>query len=161
MDPDQAAPEALKDRGIADVIMPSGERASASARGKVHGAVDQKGLQQRSGRCEHRLPHGFTRPEPLAVDRFHLQRMEEAFGTGIVITVGAHAAPQLVPGYQRLIGAGAILAARSLLWTMTPHGNLRFHKAICSASQTRSAVMRSDIAQPITLREYRSIMTAR
>ncbi len=79
------------------------------------------------------LPHAFTRPESFAVDRFHLQRMEEAFGTRIVITVapGAHATPQLVPGDQRLIGAGALLAAAITMdddaaWPLTlPQGHLQ------------------------------------
>lgn len=98
---------------------------------------------------EHCLPHGFTRPEPLSVDRFHLQRMEEAFGTGIVKTValGAHAAPQLVPDYQRLIGAGAILAAAITVdddaaWPLTlPQGHLQCiaDQASCHAFRHRPA----------------------
>ncbi len=45
--------------------------------------------------------------KPLTVDSFHLQQMEEAFRAGIVVSValGTHAAPQLVPDDQRLIGA--------------------------------------------------------
>lgn len=81
--------------------------------------------------------------------------MKEAFRTGVVVAValGAHAAPQLMPGNQGLVSAGAILAA-SITVDNPPRGCFRFHKAICKASQTRSAVMRSDIAQQITLREY-------
>ena len=44
---------------------------------------------------------------------------------------------------------------------MTPLGIRRRHSAVCSASQTSWAVMRSDMAQPTTRREYRSITVAK
>ena len=43
---------------------------------------------------KHGLPNGFTRFKSLAVNCFGLERVEEAFGSGIIVTaaLGAHAA---------------------------------------------------------------------
>ena len=45
------------------------------------------------------------------MDRFNLEAVEEAFGTGIIIAVafGAHAARKLMPGKQRLVTRGTVL----------------------------------------------------
>ena len=47
---------------------------------------------------EHDTTHVIPGEETFTVDHLHLQRMEEAFGTGIVVAValGAHAAHQMV-----------------------------------------------------------------
>ncbi len=61
------------------------------------------------GRCPGRV----TRPLYL----FHLQRMEEAFHGGIVVTVAlpAHAAQQAMVLKQRLVIQGRVLAAPDAL----------------------------------------------
>src|SRR5688572_27010617 len=46
-------------------------------------------------------------------------------------------------------------------WIITPNGFLRRQIAICNASITSFDVMRSDIDQPTTMREYKSMTTAR
>ncbi len=50
-------------------------------------------------------PHYFPAVKAFPVDTFHLQRMKEAFHTGIVITVAfrTHTATQVVSLQQRLI----------------------------------------------------------
>jgi len=50
--------------------------------------------------------------EAFTVDGFHFQRVEEAFGAGVVITVplGAHTAEQRMPGQEPLVQSRAILA---------------------------------------------------
>ena len=62
---------------------------------------------------EHGLAHIFTSGKTLAVDGFHLQAVEEAFSTGIVVAVAftAHAADQLVFCHEILVCARTILAA--------------------------------------------------
>lgn len=54
---------------------------------------------------KHRCPHYFPAAKAFPVDTFHLQRMKEAFHTGIVITVAfrTHTATQVVSLQQRLI----------------------------------------------------------
>ena len=54
---------------------------------------------------KHRCPHYFLAAKAFPVDTFHLQRMKEAFHTGIVITVAfrTHTATQVVLLQQRLI----------------------------------------------------------
>ena len=54
---------------------------------------------------KHRCPHYFPAAKAFPVDIFHLQRMKEAFHTGIVITVAfrTHTATQVVSLQQRLI----------------------------------------------------------
>lgn len=48
---------------------------------------------------KHCCPHYFPADKVFCVDTFHLQRVEEAFRTGIVVTAasGAHTAPQIMP----------------------------------------------------------------
>ena len=47
---------------------------------------------------ENNLAHFFSGDKVLTMDDFHLHRVEEAFGAGVVVTVplGAHAADQRV-----------------------------------------------------------------
>ena len=47
---------------------------------------------------KHRRPHYFPADKVLSVDTFHLQRVKEAFRTGIVLTTAfaAHTAPQIM-----------------------------------------------------------------
>lgn len=47
---------------------------------------------------KHCCPHYFPAGKVLSVDTFHLQRVEEAFRTGIVVTIasGAHTALQIM-----------------------------------------------------------------
>lgn len=47
---------------------------------------------------KHCCPHYFPAGKILSLDTFHLQRLEEAFRTGIVVTTafGAHTAPQIM-----------------------------------------------------------------
>lgn len=47
---------------------------------------------------KHRRPHYFPAGKDLSVDTFHLQRVEEAFRTGIVVTTssGTHTALQIM-----------------------------------------------------------------
>lgn len=47
---------------------------------------------------KHCCPHYFPAGKVLSVDTFHLQRVKEAFCTGIVITTasGAHIPPQIM-----------------------------------------------------------------
>lgn len=54
---------------------------------------------------KHRRPHDFPADKALTVDTFHLQRMEEAFRTGIIVTATlcTHAAVQVMPLQERLI----------------------------------------------------------
>lgn len=49
---------------------------------------------------KYRPPHGSTPGEALAVDHLHLERVEEALGAGVIITVAlaAHAANKAVLG---------------------------------------------------------------
>lgn len=59
---------------------------------------------------KHLAPHIVSRCKLLPMDRFNLEAVEEAFGTGIIIAVafGAHAARKLMPGKQRLVTRGAV-----------------------------------------------------
>ena len=54
---------------------------------------------------KHGCPHYFPADKVLSVDTFHLQRMEEAFRTGIVVTTtsGAHTPPQIMAFQQALV----------------------------------------------------------
>lgn len=47
---------------------------------------------------KHCCPHYFPADKVLSVDTFHLQRVEEAFRTGIIVTTapGAHTVPQIM-----------------------------------------------------------------
>ncbi len=92
---------------------------------------------------KHSLPHGLASSKSLPVNRFDLERVEEAFGTGIVITIAGKRASNI--GYR------------------DPNEQSRFWGvyAIRSASQARLAVIRSLMDQPMTCRENRSMMTAR
>ena len=47
---------------------------------------------------KHCVSHYFPAGKVLSVDTFHLQRVEEAFDTGVVVTTtsGAHTAPQIM-----------------------------------------------------------------
>ena len=60
---------------------------------------------------KHLAPHIVSRCKLLPMDRFNLEAVEEAFGTGIIIAVafGAHAARKLMPGKQRLVTRGTVL----------------------------------------------------
>lgn len=62
---------------------------------------------------KHRRPHDFPADKAFPMDTFHLQRVEEAFRTGIIITVasGAHATVQIMPLQQRLIARRTVLPA--------------------------------------------------
>lgn len=62
---------------------------------------------------KHLTSHIASRFKLLSMDRFNLEAMEEAFGTGIIITVtfGAHAALKLMPSKQRLVKRGTVLTA--------------------------------------------------
>ena len=73
---------------------------------------------------EHLPPHGLPGLEAFAMDRLDLEAVEEALGTGIVVAVafGTHAAPEMVPGQQRLVQRRAILAA-----TVTMHDHSLGH----------------------------------
>ncbi|CDG56088.1 conserved hypothetical protein [Halomonas sp. A3H3] len=53
----------------------------------------------------HLPSHGFSGRESLAVNGFDLEIVKEALGSGIVVAValGTHAAPEVVPGQQRLV----------------------------------------------------------
>ncbi|ELN43832.1 putative inner membrane protein, partial [Salmonella enterica subsp. enterica serovar Enteritidis str. CVM_76-3618] len=44
-------------------------------------------------------PHYFPAGKVLSMNTFHLQRVEEAFRTGIIVTTasGAHPAPKIMP----------------------------------------------------------------
>ena len=48
---------------------------------------------------KHCYPHYFPADKVLSVDTFHLQRVEEAFRAGIVVTTsfGTHATVQIMP----------------------------------------------------------------
>lgn len=48
---------------------------------------------------KHRHPHDFPADKAFPVDTFHLQRVEEAFRAGIVVTTsfGTHATVQIMP----------------------------------------------------------------
>lgn len=61
---------------------------------------------------EHLPSHGFPGRESLAMNGFDLETVKEALGAGIVVAVafGAHAAPEAVPGQQRLVQGRTILA---------------------------------------------------
>ena len=61
---------------------------------------------------EHLPPHGFPCREALAVNGFDFETVKEAFSAGIVVavTLSAHAAPEIVPGQQRLVQGRTILA---------------------------------------------------
>ena len=54
---------------------------------------------------KHRRPHYFPTDKAFSMDTFHLQRVEEAFRTGIIIAAPfrAHTAPQIMPFQQSLI----------------------------------------------------------
>lgn len=54
---------------------------------------------------KHHRPHYFPADKAFTVDTFHLQRMEEAFRTGIIVTATlcTHAAVQVMPLQERLI----------------------------------------------------------
>lgn len=54
---------------------------------------------------KHHRPHDFPADKAFTVDTFHLQRMEEAFRTGIIVTATlcTHAAVQVMPLQERLI----------------------------------------------------------
>lgn len=62
---------------------------------------------------EHLSFHRTPSVKSLAVNRLDLEAVEEALGTGIVIAIslGAHAALEVVSGQQRLIESRARLAA--------------------------------------------------
>ena len=61
---------------------------------------------------EHLPSHGFSGRESLAVNGLDLETVKEALGAGIVVTVAlsTHAAPEVVPGQQRLVQGRTILA---------------------------------------------------
>ena len=62
---------------------------------------------------ENRLTHDRSAGKPFAVDRLHLEGVEKALGTRIVIAItpGAHAAYQPMAGQKRLILPATVLAA--------------------------------------------------
>lgn len=62
---------------------------------------------------KHRHPHDFPADKALTVDTFHLQRVEEAFRVGIVVTTcfGTHATVQIMQLHQRLIVRRTVLPA--------------------------------------------------
>ena len=95
----------------------------------------------------------------LIVNGFDLERVEETFHASIIpaISFTAHALSQLMLIYELSISRGAILAACRI----TRPGKPRRHNAICSASHTNVAVILELIDQPITAREYRTIITAK
>lgn len=93
--------------------------------------------------------------ETLAMDEFDLRTVEETLGTGIVVAVTLRAQTA-----SQVMGTNQLLVTRSLC-AITSLGCLRRHPAMHKATQIRSAVKRSPMAQPITIREYRSMTTAR
>lgn len=62
---------------------------------------------------KHRRSHDFPADKAFPVDTFHLQRVEEAFRAGIVVTTpfGTHATVQIMPLQQRLIVRRTVLPA--------------------------------------------------
>ena len=103
---------------------------------------------------KHCVAHLFTSAKAFTVDGFHLQAVKEAFSAGIVVAVAlaAHAADQLVFVMRFWYAPEQYWLPRSEC-TSISLGILRRQSAICKASHTSSAVIRSAMAQPTTSRE--------
>ena len=102
-----------------------------------------------------------ARGKALAVDRLDLEPVVPALHRGIIAAAapGAHAGGETVHVEQGAMPREQCGLPRSVCM-VRPRGRLRRTNALRSASHTRVATLRSDIAQPTTLREDRSSTTA-
>jgi hypothetical protein len=111
---------------------------------------------------EFNTSHFLFRFKFLTMGCLDLQKVEKAPWTSIMVTVTftAHAVNKAILHQQALVECGTILA--SAIWVnYHPLGMPRFRSAIIRALPTRSAVIHSDIAQPTTFLEYKTITVAR